>query len=193
MQTKKDDIRQKVIEVAQHEFIKKGYDDTSMRVIAKKANTTVGNLYHYFSSKEELLDIILEPSIADLDILIKEHLSEHMVIESKEELMMVLDSDFLDDYHIQYLLRKELIILFEIKYGKYKLYRDHFMEVFQQHIAWHLGLQNKNDYFVKIICQSVVECIITVLRASNNYDQAKKDFIRFFKIIANGIIFQKEN
>ena len=54
MQTKKEDIEQRIIEVATDEFMKKGYENTSMRVIAYKANTSLGNIYHYFKSKEEL-------------------------------------------------------------------------------------------------------------------------------------------
>ena len=48
MQTKKEDIEQRIIEVATDEFMKKGYENTSMRVIAYKANTSLGNIYHYF-------------------------------------------------------------------------------------------------------------------------------------------------
>ena len=36
MQTKKEDIEQRIIEVATDEFMKKGYENTSMRVIAYK-------------------------------------------------------------------------------------------------------------------------------------------------------------
>ncbi|MFQ9126240.1 MAG: TetR/AcrR family transcriptional regulator [Butyricicoccaceae bacterium] len=35
-------------------FCKRGYDRTSMQMIADKVNISKGNLYHYFKNKEEL-------------------------------------------------------------------------------------------------------------------------------------------
>ena len=59
MQTKKEDIEQRIIEVATDEFMKKGYENTSMRVIAYKANTSLGNIYHYFKNKDLLLQAMV--------------------------------------------------------------------------------------------------------------------------------------
>ena len=44
MQTKKDEIRKTILEAAQKEFLIHGYEGASMRTIAKKANTTLGNI-----------------------------------------------------------------------------------------------------------------------------------------------------
>lgn len=193
MQTKKEDIRQMILDTSTKEFINKGYDDTSMRVIAKKANTTVGNMYHYFPSKEAILDEILQSAIQDLNALLEQHFYQNNHIESREELMSMINNDLFDNFQIHFLLKKELIILFKIKSGKYKEYRDHFMDAFQQHIAWHLKIKDKDDYFVKVICQAVIECIITLMRTSKNYEQARKEFLRFFRLIANGLVIDKDH
>ena len=63
MQVKKEDLRQQILEAAKQEFLDKGYENSSMRVIAKKANTTMGNIYHYFDNKEALLTTLLDPVI----------------------------------------------------------------------------------------------------------------------------------
>lgn len=47
-----------VIEVARELFAEKGYDNTSMADICKKANVSKGLIYHHFSSKEELLKVV---------------------------------------------------------------------------------------------------------------------------------------
>ena len=46
MQIKKDEVRLKILEIATDEFLKRGYENASMRMIARKAHTTQGNIYH---------------------------------------------------------------------------------------------------------------------------------------------------
>ena len=48
MQVKKEDLRQQILEAAKQEFLDKGYENSSMRVIAKKANTTHGEYLSLF-------------------------------------------------------------------------------------------------------------------------------------------------
>ncbi len=50
----KDDMRERIIKAAKEEFLQYGYDDASMRRIAKNSGMTVGNLYRYFKSKEDI-------------------------------------------------------------------------------------------------------------------------------------------
>ncbi len=61
MQTRKPEIEQKVLSVAREAFLKDGYEKVALRRIAKEAGITVGNLYHYFKSKDDLyMTIFLE-------------------------------------------------------------------------------------------------------------------------------------
>lgn len=57
-QVLKDNIRNKIIEAAKAAFLEKGLD-ASMRDIASRANITVGNIYRYFDSKEEIISTII--------------------------------------------------------------------------------------------------------------------------------------
>ena len=66
MQIKKQEIGDKILEVASIEFVKKGFENASLRTIAKKANTSLGNIYHYYPSKEAILDALLEPEVEEL-------------------------------------------------------------------------------------------------------------------------------
>ncbi len=52
--------RQLIIDSAFKLFASHGYDQTRMATIAKKAEVSKGLIYHYFSSKEELLETIFE-------------------------------------------------------------------------------------------------------------------------------------
>ena len=54
MQVLKDELRHKILLESQHLFLQKGYDRTSLQMIADKVNISKSNLYHYFKNKEEL-------------------------------------------------------------------------------------------------------------------------------------------
>ncbi|MDN4754198.1 TetR/AcrR family transcriptional regulator [Porphyromonadaceae bacterium W3.11] len=73
MQILKTDTRQRIVSIAHNEFIKNGVRQTTIRTIASKAGITVGNLYHYFSSKDELFCEVLKPLLSALDSYILSH------------------------------------------------------------------------------------------------------------------------
>ena len=50
--------REEILSVAKRLFIKKGYEDTSVRDIVKEANTSMGNLYFHFPNKLNILTIV---------------------------------------------------------------------------------------------------------------------------------------
>lgn len=73
MQTKKDEIRKTILEAAQKEFLIHGYEGASMRTIAKKANTTLGNIYHYYENKEAILEELLREPVEKVKKMIDDH------------------------------------------------------------------------------------------------------------------------
>ena len=56
--------RAQIIECAQGEFEQKGFHGAGMSAIAKACGMSVGHMYHYFSSKEELIQGVVQ---AELD------------------------------------------------------------------------------------------------------------------------------
>lgn len=76
MQTLKDDIRQRIIATARAEFIAHGVRCTSIRTVARKSGVAVGNLYNYFSSKDELFCEVLRPLTKALNKHILSHNDE---------------------------------------------------------------------------------------------------------------------
>ncbi|EHQ91158.1 TetR/AcrR family transcriptional regulator [Desulfosporosinus youngiae] len=61
MQYLKDEIKNNIISAALDEFEEKGFNDASIRTIAKNAGIATGNLYRYFTGKEELFKHIMNP------------------------------------------------------------------------------------------------------------------------------------
>lgn len=56
--------RQLIIDAAKHEFLEKGFQNASLRAIAKNANVTTGAFYGYFKGKEDLFSAIVLPCSA---------------------------------------------------------------------------------------------------------------------------------
>lgn len=61
MQYLKDEVRQRILQAASEEFFTQGYAEASIRVIAKNAGISSGNVYRYFSSKSLIFDEIVGP------------------------------------------------------------------------------------------------------------------------------------
>ena len=51
---------QKILKVAEEEFLDKGFRGASLRTIVKKAGVTTGAFYGYFKSKEDLFDALVK-------------------------------------------------------------------------------------------------------------------------------------
>jgi AcrR family transcriptional regulator len=58
--------RRELIDTAERLFMEKGYEHTAISDIVKELHLAQGTLYYYFSSKEEILEAVVEKSIADL-------------------------------------------------------------------------------------------------------------------------------
>ena len=66
MQVLKVDIRGRILTVARRQFERKGYSRTSMREIAELSGVGVGNIYNYFTSKDELFREVVRPVLCAL-------------------------------------------------------------------------------------------------------------------------------
>ena len=60
MQKLKEEVKKKIIEVGKFKFKDLGFENTSMKDIAKDAGISTGNIYRYFLTKKHLLGEILD-------------------------------------------------------------------------------------------------------------------------------------
>ena len=60
---KPDERRKEIIQAARELFQEKDYDKMTMQDLMKKLNIAKGTIYHYFSSKEDLLESVVEDLI----------------------------------------------------------------------------------------------------------------------------------
>lgn len=69
--------REEIICAAQKLFLKNGYDGTSVRMVLDEVGGEVGMFYHYFSSKKELFEKVVE----------------HFIKEQGEQLSILMSSE----------------------------------------------------------------------------------------------------
>lgn len=62
MQVKKDEIYQRILTVSKKLFINKGYEKTSLNMVANKCYISKSNIYRYFKSKEEIYETLAGPA-----------------------------------------------------------------------------------------------------------------------------------
>jgi AcrR family transcriptional regulator len=82
--------KEKIVQQARTLFVEKGFQDVSMRSIAKQVGCTHGALYYHFKNKVELFDAIVEVDFSELN-----NLLEDTVQGSEEDDMVKLKNVFL--------------------------------------------------------------------------------------------------
>lgn len=193
MQTKKEEIRETILNAAQKEFLLHGYEGASMRTIAQKANTTLGNIYHYYKNKESILEELLREPICDLKKLIQFHLEENKQIYSLDEFQNALQEldDMIEDSELRYLMDERLLILFDLKTTRFVTDKNHFIAAFKQHMAWHLNIADSDSAYIDIITEMFISCMRHVLLEHKDPEKAKKEFINVFRMLCGGLIINR--
>lgn len=190
MQTKKDEIRERILDEAQREFLRHGYEGASMRVIAKKANTTLGNIYRYFPNKEAILSAILEETLQGMNQLIESHMQQPMEIHSVTELedafeKFETEADFLE---VRFLMDVRLLILFDLKTTHFVEDRNRIINAFKQHMAWHMGSGDADSAYVDILLNMFIACVRHVLLEHTDKEAAMEEFMKVFRMLCCGLV-----
>ncbi len=62
----KTEIKENILQSALDAFLEKGYPNASMQEIARRAGIAAGNIYNYFRNKEEVLETLIGPVLAEV-------------------------------------------------------------------------------------------------------------------------------
>ena len=83
-----DERKEKILEVGINEFASKGYEKANINIIAKKAGISIGLMYKYFSTKEDLFITCIQRGMSILDDAVDEILqSDNKLIVKAEKLI----------------------------------------------------------------------------------------------------------
>lgn len=95
MTTHSDNRRDEIIQTASVLFQEKGYQGTTVRELAKLLGIQSGSLFHYFSSKENLLNGVMEKALLNSIATLKQRLINihdvkkkiHVIIKTELEII----------------------------------------------------------------------------------------------------------
>ena len=80
-----DERKEKILEVGINEFASKGYEKANINIIAKKAGISIGLMYKYFSTKEDLFITCIQRGMSILDDAVDEILKSNDKLLTKAE------------------------------------------------------------------------------------------------------------
>ncbi len=72
-QVLKEEVRDRIVKSATDEFFDKGFENSSLRKIARESGITPGNLYRYYDNKEVLYEAIVGESYRKLNAILMKH------------------------------------------------------------------------------------------------------------------------
>ena len=81
LKKEKEDV---ILKTSRSLFLTKGYLESSMKDIAKKANISVGNLYHYYKNKTDIAFRLVKPLFDEIDVFIKKYTNNDITLFSKK-------------------------------------------------------------------------------------------------------------
>lgn len=87
--TKGERTRAGIVECARRLFYEHGYDGTSFSAIVEASGLVRGNIYHYFKTKDEILNAVVEQHLDDYAALLAKW--EQQSADPKEKLLSFID------------------------------------------------------------------------------------------------------
>ena len=78
-------VTEKLLESAKKEFLKNGYENASLQVIAEKAGSSKGAIYIRYPDKESLYRALVEPTADEFCNLLEGELHRFKILSSDEQ------------------------------------------------------------------------------------------------------------
>ena len=163
MQVLKDEIRHKILLEAELLFLQKGYDRTTLQMIADKVNISKSNFYHYFRSKEEMFYVLTDGAADGLKKLIL-RLREKRFDPStgQREYQFLLTEEFVS------LLTAEkygMLLIMEQAHGtRYEGLRDSMVELLAAKIAPLLADEDNSLLQAQIMAKNLIDGAVMILK-----------------------------
>lgn len=92
-----EERKHEILDIAKELFIEKGYENTSIVNILEKVGIAKGTLYYYFTSKEEILDAIIDRISEKIFYKAQEISKDHSLSVQEKILGVVMSLNIEDD------------------------------------------------------------------------------------------------
>lgn len=175
MQYLKEETEKKILQVALQEFLDKGFSDASMRNIATNAGVSLGNIYRYFQSKEQLFNALVEMPYSIVMNMDNLEALDGTAIDSLESAVNFIMTNLLKEYRIQFLILmdKSNGTVFEsakneiIQAAKEKM-RKNVLPALEKK-----GVQVEDDYIFYVMVATFMEGFLIILRQYDDENTIK--------------------
>lgn len=186
MQYLKDEVRNSIVEEALKEFKELGYKGASIRSIAKKANTSVGNIYKYFKSKEDLYENL----IGSVYYRIMDYINQFHKVEinhKAEEIFYGLMEKIMEIFNDN---STEIAILFNKSNGsKYENCKSTFVDfvtrIVTEMMKYQLfsqGKRLKDNFIIYLVSHSLIESISIILEEREDGAEVRRLILNIIDI-----------
>jgi AcrR family transcriptional regulator len=191
MQVLKEEIRKRIVTAALEVFLEKGYEKASMRHIAQRVGTSVSNIYHYFTNKEELFRAIAEPIASRA----KRLLSEIITHETQS------NAELVDEEYVTRMIgetikakRREFLVLMDKSGGtSYENVRSEIISAVETHIIQHHLRDSKEarhpkGYFLMhFLSTNLIEALVEIARHCTDEKEVEHSIRALLKYHIGGV------
>lgn len=195
MQYQKDEVRNRIIEEALKEFNEKGYKAASIRSIAKKSNTSVGNIYKYFKSKEDLHDTLVG-SVYDRLVGYTKKFNKVELNDKAEIIFYQLADEIMEIFNENSI--EISILLNQSKGSKYEncksIFTDFATRIVTEKMQYELSLKGKklrDNFIIYLLSCSLLESIAITVKKQSNGAEVKRLILNLIDIFYNRNIIEK--
>ncbi|MEQ8197481.1 MAG: TetR/AcrR family transcriptional regulator, partial [Clostridiaceae bacterium] len=192
----KDEVRNSIAEEALKEFLKKGYQGASIRSIAKNSNTSVGNIYKYFSSKEDIYENLIG-SVYNRIIDYIGYFDRGQIKENAQDVFNGLIEKIMDIFNDS---SAEIdILLNQSKGSKYEncktIFIDFITRIVTEEMKYQLSMKGKklkDNFIIYVISCSLVESISIIVKERTEGPEARRLVLNMIDIFYGDIINKLE-
>lgn len=190
MRILKDDKYNAILCAARQEFICKGFKDTSMRVVAKKANVGLSNIYNYFANKDELFLAVVKPAKDSFFAFVSDKHTEEYIDFSFMSTLRYQEETVEDYIRLLEKYKEELrLLLYHSEGSSLNNFRDDLTEFLTQVSFNHMDLVKKHyphvnpvsPFFVHALCAFMVSTIGEIITHDLNREKIREFFREYFK------------
>ncbi len=199
MQYAKNEIKQRIMDVAREEFLEKGFEKASIRAITAKAGTSKSNIYNYFHDKDHLFCSILEPTVVKI----------HQGLESARIFNVPKEADaytketqkFVMGVVTQFVtenLTDVKLLFFQARGSSLESFRDKVVDAFTAVLFdWVSAIKSKREiskFFVRCVANfyvSIIEQMILSVTSQEQVEKIGEEFLIFVYHGWQGVFRQK--
>lgn len=182
MQYAKNEIRQRIINVAREEFLNNGFEKASIRTITTKAKTSKSNLYNYFKDKDDLFYSVVEQTILKIRKGIQ--LADELYISKGVHLYTKKEQEFVVNTIAEF-VRENLmdvkLLLFRAQGSVLESFESEVIEAFTDMMCKWVKTMVPDKSISRSFIRSISNFYLSIIEQNIIYGQANdnKEFIDF--------------